>query len=136
MLLLVLTEERLKVLVDCMQEGVDFFQGGLGELLDLSDSLVDHIGEFFSFVLILFVTKVHFVEQDFHCFDDLLTGELEIFVRGWHLEVRINELLQFIGVIATDDGWEFPGIGGVADRTTGFISSQVSMGALTSMVGT
>ena len=90
MLLLVLVEEGFKVLVDRVQECIDFLQTGLSERLDLTDSIVDHGGQLMPLVRILLGGQVEFVEDDLADLDDLLMRELEIFVCNRHPKVRVH----------------------------------------------
>ena len=90
MLLLVLVEEGFKVLVDRVQEGIDFLQTGLSERLDLTDSIVDHGSQLMPLVRILLRGQVEFVEDDLADLDDLLMRELEIFVCNRHPKVRVH----------------------------------------------
>ena len=90
MLLLVLVEEGFKVLVDRVQECIDFLQTGLSERLDLTDSIVDHGSQLMPLVRILLGGQVEFVEDDLADLDDLLMRELEIFVCNRHPKVRVH----------------------------------------------
>ena len=92
MLLLVLVEEGFKVLVDRVQECIDFLQTGLSERLDLTDSIVDHGSQLMPLVRILLGGQVEFVEDDLADLDDLLMRELEIFVCNRHPKVRVHQI--------------------------------------------
>jgi len=89
---LVLAKEVFKIVVDRVQEGVDFLKRRFGQLFDLANFLVNHGGQFSSLVLVLLGDEVQFVKEDLADLAKLLSGESEILVRLGHAEVRIDKV--------------------------------------------
>lgn len=71
MLALVLRQEVLEVLVNSVQEGVDFLERGLSQVLNRSDTVVNHVCKFLTLVSILLGNQVQLIQQNLADLDQL-----------------------------------------------------------------
>jgi hypothetical protein len=77
---LMLGQEVFEILMYCMQERIDFFQGGLSQIFNRGNSLINHVCKFLTLVLGFFRLQIQFVKQDFTDLYQLLMSHLEVFI--------------------------------------------------------
>jgi hypothetical protein len=79
-LLLVLGQKVFKVLMNSVQERVDFLERRLRQILDRSHAVIDHVRQFLALVEILLADKVKLVQQDLTALDHLCARKLKVLI--------------------------------------------------------